>query len=570
MSKILYVVNRSISTQNISTKVKAICDDINADNINAIPSKVISFDNITFGISNPIGGFEILNSNILLGHTLEENAIWHDFSANYFNGNYAIFRSNPEETQIISDILGTKSIWYYYDSEQFVASTSQRAIIKYLGSFSFNKKVIPWVLANGLLGPGLSWDKRISLIEPDTILQLDRSEWKLNFDTKVCEFTANKLSDKENIDELRKRLKNGFSTTNLDYSKWVLTLSGGYDSRGLICLLPKRDEKSQSLNTITWGTLASKEDRLSDTAVARKIAKKLKVPNKYLLTDDANEPLETILNRFFENGEGRIDHIGGYLDGFGIWKKLFEANIRGVIRGDEVFGSYDFISEFHLKKFVGLSVLSDYDNLKNDSYLKSIDARLPDKYHIKEGESFEIWRDRLYQTYLVPYFLSALSDLKHSYVEQINPFLSRDIIYWVRQMPDHLRTDKSAFKKLIEEMNPNVEFAKTSSTLGFNDIFSEKKMVEIIHNELNSDLASDIFSKDFLNDLIKSTNGIDQKHAASTKKKFLTFIKSYIPKSIKRKILKKTFNPHLDIYQISFRAFLIIKMYKLLKTDVSS
>jgi asparagine synthetase B (glutamine-hydrolysing) len=569
MSKILYVVNRCIGAQDISKKVRKICDDINADNINPLPSKVITSDNITLGISNPIEGFEILNSNILLGHTLEENAIWHDFSENYFNGNYAIFRSNPEKIQIITDILGTKSIWYYYDSEQFIASTSQRAIIKYLGSFYFNEKVIPWVLANGLLGPGLSWDKRLSLIEPDTILNLDRSDWTLKYDTKACEFKANNLSDKENLDELRKRLKNTFLTTNIDYAKWVLTLSGGYDSRGLICLLPKSDKKSQLLNTITWGTLVSKKDKLSDAAVAQKIAKKLNVPNKYLLTDGSIEPLESILNRFFENGEGRIDHIGGYLDGFEIWKKLFESNVRGVIRGDEVFGSYDFISEFHLKEFIGLCSLSDYDNLKNDTYLNSIDVRLPDKYHIKEGETFERWRDRLYQIYLVPYFLSALSDLKHSYVEQINPFLSRDIIYWIRQMPDHLRTDKRAFKKLINEMNPNVEFAKTSSTLSFNDIFGDKKIVEIIHKELKSDLASVIFPKDFLKDLIKNTKGIDHKYAISSKSKFLKFIKIYIPKPIKRKILKKTFKPYLDSYQLSFRAFLIIRMYKLFKTDTS-
>lgn len=568
MSKILFVVNKVNSTEGDINKVIQICDNITADNIDPLPSHVVSREQIIFGISNPLEGFEVRDSSVLLGHTMQENDdLWDKINTKQFNGNYAIFRSNPEEIEILSDILSTKSIWYYFDETQIVASTSQRAIIQYLESFSFNENVIPWILGNGLLGPNLSWDNRISRIPPDTVLKLNRNSWSMELISGDFNFKANQLSDRDNIQELEKRIRNSFSSINLDYSKWVLTLSGGYDSRGLICLLPKKDKFQNKLKTITWGVLSSKTDKFSDASVAKKIAEIFDLQNEYLLTDGTSESLEIILNRFLKNGEGRIDHIGGYMDGFEIWKKLFENETRGVIRGDEVFGSYNFISDFHLKQFVGLSTLSDYDNLKNNSYLMSINPAFPAEFEKKDEETFEMWRDRLYQTYLVPYFLSALSDLKISYVDQINPFLSRNIISWIRQMPDHLRTDKMGYKKVIKKVNPKVEFAKSSSTLGLKEILREKRMIDIIHRELSTENARSIFPNEFLLFLIDGTKDFTNKRSLNTENNFFALIKTYIPKWLKRKILKKTFTPHLDIYLLAFRAYIVVRMTTILGNE---
>ena len=44
-------------------------------------------------------------------------------------------------------------------------------------------------------------------------------------------------------------------------------------------------------------------------------------------------------------------------------------------------------------------------------------------------------------------------------------------------------------------------------------------------------------------------------------------IKNLMPKTLKRKILKKTFIPKMDIAVLNFRAFLILKMIKILKQE---
>ncbi|MCH6545042.1 MAG: hypothetical protein IH796_03475, partial [Deltaproteobacteria bacterium] len=54
-----------------------------------------------------------------------------------------------------------------------------------------------------------------------------------------------------------------------DYSKWVLTLSGGYDSRRLLYLLPN----PENIKTITWGLESSLGKKGNDATIAHDVAK---------------------------------------------------------------------------------------------------------------------------------------------------------------------------------------------------------------------------------------------------------------------------------------------------------
>ena len=567
MSKIMYVLFRNRKTENVlAEKVRSICDDLNPNNISAIPSKIGGNDGVLWGISNPNETILINDNNIFYGQPFGNPGDWCIPESEKPDGNYAIFRTNDNKFELVSDILGTKAIWYYKDDEIFVSSSSQRAIIQLLGKFEFNEKIIPWMVSNGLLGPGQSWDKNISLLPPESTLILDRHTWMLSLVTQKVEFKPNQKSDRENLNLFKNTLNSLFSQMSLDYSEWNLTLSGGYDSRGILLGLPKKDKKGNTIKTVTWGLANALKTPGNDAYIARKLADKLKIPHHYYSTNTSSEEsISTILDRFLKNGEGRIDHIGGYMDGFSIWKNLYENGIKGIIRGDEAFGSNNFVSEFHMKKFMGLSVPDDYENLnKIDCFKKNI-VVFPDYFKKKEEETKEMWRDRLYHSHLVPTFLSALEDLKQPYIEQINPLLSRKIIYLIRELPDHMRTEKKIFKKYVNSFNYSLKFANSRAIEPLEDIFRQREMVKMVKEELNSSLAKSIFSEDLLSHVIEKVTITSEKNLNN--KSLLKKIKRWIPKSIKKRVLKETFTPNADMNRVAFRLFLIIRMHKLLDED---
>lgn len=569
MSKIIYVHYKKKIVEEQIKKAELICNSLNPDNIKSLPAKIVYNENTICAISNPTFSFESKGVNVLFGQAFGEKEGWDEVESFVPDGNYIIFRNNKSKIEILSDVLATRALWYYHDSDIFVASTSQRAVIQYIGNFSFNKNIIPWMLANGMLGPGQSWDKRISLLPPDSSLLLDSRRWTLELRTREIEFKTKEVSDREHVKKLQTVLESTFTEIKLDYSQWQLSLSGGYDSRGNVLLMPKKDHKENILRTITWGLKKNENTKRGDAQIARKIANNLNLPNVYFYTDsndDENNSMRLILERFLKNGEGRIDHVGGYTDGFKIWKDLFESDIRGIIRGDEVFGSYYFASDFHLKKFFGLSLYSDYGNLKKNPFLQSFNQEIPGDLIRKEEESVEKWRDRLYQSFLVPNFLSALSDLKQPYVEQINPLLSKKIVMQIREMPDRLRSEKKAFKKIVEKLSPDITFANSSSIITKKSFLEQKAVHDVIFDELDSSFAKSIFPSEFLSEISRSLVTDDRE--ANWHQNLIINIKAIIPKNIKKMFVKKTFIPIMDNKIIAFRLYMILKMIKIFKKDI--
>jgi len=561
MSKLLIVCKRDDKDFK-SEKIKEICDSLNPDNINPNLTEVLNLKQTKLGISNPLSNLKLSENGIVLGKLFGEEKNWDQINGSHPDGNYVIVRWNHSNLELLSDILGTRALWYYFDEQHFIASTSQKAIVQYLGDFQFNESVIPWVLCNGLLGPGHSWDKRFKLLDLNAILNLDKELWKITIHKEDIHFKPNQLSDSENINQLEKKLKETLKDIEFDYKEWYLTLSGGYDSRGILGYLNRYDSRGNQLKSITWGLKDRVKEKGNDAYVANKLAQQEEISHTYFATDSTLGDFEKNFERFLENGEGRIDHLGGYMDGFNIWSTLFENKISGVIRGDEVFGSYNFISDYHLKKFMGLTLPSDYTNLKELSYLNDFSEKLPKEYEKLPYESEAVWRDRLYQSYLVPIFLSALTDLKSSYVEQVNPLLSKRLIYFIREMPDHLRTEKKAFKKIVKSLNFQVPFAKKPAIDSIQNIFREKEVLVLLNKELSSNFAKTIFPDSFLNEMLLKIN---KKNKTDSKKSFLTLIKNFVPKKIKKIILKETFNSTLDYNLLAFRIFLICRMVKLLQ-----
>ncbi|MDT0677459.1 asparagine synthase-related protein [Autumnicola musiva] len=568
MSKIIYVCYRNEFPVNEKKNISRICNEINADNINANPSSIFKDGNICYGLSNPVSTIKHNGRNILLGKLFNESDSWQEVETDYPDGNYLICRSNGIKIELVTDLVGTRTVWYYKDEEKFIAATSQRAIIKFLKDFQFDEGVISWMISSGSLGPLNSWDKRIKRLAPGSIT-LDLKKWELNKRKNEVHFSYKKISDAEHQANLKDALEKSFENLNVDFRKWTLSLSGGHDCRGILALMDKAKPAQDKIETVTWGLRKAEQEKKSDAYVAREVSNYFKTSHKYYETDTKEEEaIDSVFTRFLLNGEGRIDHISGYMDGFEIWKVLFENDIEGVIRGNQVFGQKTPHSAFAVRSFIGIPLCKDFDNLQKFNYIQNLEQKLPEQLDRQEGESLSTWRDRLLQEYRLPVIQAALSDLKFPYVEQFDPLLSREIIEEVKTLPDHLRDGKCLYQEIVKQLNPGLGYASRSATKDKKEIVAQADFVKIIKQELSTQHALTIFPEDFLNDVNSKLKDENQTQTLSIAS-FKRLISSILPLKMKKKIYKKVINPSLNNNILAFRLAIICRMTRIFNEDTS-
>jgi hypothetical protein len=312
------------------------------------------------------------------------------------------------------------------------------------------------------------------------------------------------------------------------------------------------------------------QDKKNDAHIAQRVAKHFGLEHEYFETDLSDEPFEAIFNRFLITGEGRTDHIAGYMDGFRTWKYLFESGYQGIFRGDEAFGNHAVSSPMDVYKNVGLYILSDYENLA--SIVRSIEElnqKRPSRLEQREDENLERWRDRLSAEFEAPTLIAPLSDIKLSFVEVVNPFLSRSIVQQVRHLPDNLRTDKTLFKKIAASLTPRIPYAQHRA-IGFtDDCLKSPEIVEFITGELSTDYARTLLPESLI-DFILQDIKVSERSLSTKLPLMLRILKPITPMSVRKWRYSRTFKRNLDSNTLGFRACLICRMTKLLSEDAKA
>lgn len=570
MSKIVYICYKNPALRKaLHRKVEQITVRISPDNITASPTKIVNYDGVIYGIYNPVSIISETNRSVLLGVQIGNDPDWWKIQSAIPDGSFALFRSNDSFVEVASDAAGSRSIWYVSNNDLFISSTSQRAIVAVLGDFQLNKKVLTWMLSSGTLGPNYSWDSRINLLPPCTVLTLDRLTWELKIKTKKIEFIPEHCSDKNHENSLKNSLIDTFLGLNLDLKKWVLPVSGGYDSRSILLFLKLVGANIKELKTATWGMKESLHSKSNDANVASKLAHYFNIPHRYYTTDLSVEPIEDVFNRFICCGEGRIDHIGGYLDGFKIWKGFFEDNIEGVISGHVGFTQKPALSFKNICSMQGMNVCDDYANL---TLYKEFDLpyqEIPANLMQQNDESLEDFRDRLYREFRVPLVLTALNEIKCSYIEVLNPLLSKRVLDQSSKLPQHLRSGKKLFKKIVNSIGPDIAYATQGANASKKHIFTTKAATEFFLKSLKSSDSRELFSDDFTDYIIRNlkVREVINKREKTLKQKIAWFLPQWF---LKNKALLGIPKSKLDFSIIAFRMYIIIKMNHLLIEDAKS
>jgi hypothetical protein len=490
MAKAVLVVSRHAGQPNrLDSFRDALNRKVAGDNIGPRPPAVAHRSGLSAALLNPNGSARLQGASIAIGTLLEPRDDWHVPGAALPDGSFALLRADDARVELVADSVGSRTLWYTFTEHELIVSTSQRALVTLLGSFEPNREVLPWMLSSGTLGPTASWDSRVHRVQPGERVLLDRASWRLTSTVEPPQIAADDtLSRATHLERLRAAVVNACRRWSFDPRKWVLTLSGGWDSRSLLCMLRER-----GIETVTWGSPASAEQDGSDAQIARQVAAALGVPHRFLAIASCCAP-DVALDRFLAAGEGRVARISGYIDGFDVWKTLYEEGYDGVIRGDEAFGSIPVTSPFGARWTASLTTLSDYYSAAECEAFELPEQNVPDRLRRGRDETLATWRDRLYQQFRVPIVLAGLTDLKAAYVEVGNPLLAQSVLACVRALPDELRTGKSLWKEVVAAQLPNMALATRVAIPSLNEFLADRRVVELMIDELSSERAAAIFA----------------------------------------------------------------------------
>lgn len=565
MSKAVLICPRKQNQKEnffLDEDLKALSERLVPDNIQAQPPCLIHKEGVFLGLINPHSDLIRHEASVCMGSMIKPASDWWRPLSEAPDGSYALFRSDSRSIEIVSDALATRTIWYIMQEEVFAASTSQRALAYFLRDYQPCRETWAWMLSTGTQGPGLSWDQRIKCLPGDARLALDRMEWALHLETKPPEFIPEPGSDAHHRKLLRKALDETMGAIDLDVSRWVLPLSGGYDSRALLLL----NRKLSGMKAVTWGTRDALQDRESDAWVGLRVARHFGLEHQYFEIDLSREPVERIVRRFLVAGEGRIDHITAYMDGFRLWKNLNESGCRGIVRGDEAFGCKPVkVPDLIYQRF-GLFVLDDFSNLRPiASALAELGQSRPGRLERRPGESLTTWADRMGAEVEIPVNFAALNDLKLSYVEIINPLLARRIIEAVRRLPDHLRAGKKLFRSIVEELNPGLPFAKYRAIPWFGEAMRSEAFLNLMRGEIDTPRARRMFSDQVVDFMLAGlpSSAVSERGSRARRRPPVRLDDLFMRKILGRAKVDKRMNPVV----FAFRAYIVLKMQEILTED---
>jgi hypothetical protein len=361
-------------------------------------------------------------------------------------------------------------------------------------------------------------------------------------------------------------MDDSFSRLRIDDSRWLLPLSGGYDSRSILLFLTKNGYKPKA---ITWGLESFRGVAQTDAGVAKALSDHFGLEHEFLPIHNDACPIQEAMDRFVTLSEGRTDGVEAYWDGFGVWKQIFEFGVCGVIRGEQAFGEPPVYTETDVRIDRVLGLFEDYTNLKDAAAWGLEPPVLPERLRRRDGESLATWRDRLYHQHTMPVTFSALNELKACYVETLDPLDTRRIVDTIRTLPDRWRDDKTLFRRLVESLTPPIGFPKGPVVPHPWDVMRTRPVVEHLREELDTDHARGLMSEEMVRAILGKVHGIHET-PPRRKRTLLSRLRRLVPTRIRRALRQSVVKPELDWNVLAFRAYVASRTARVLADDAAA
>jgi hypothetical protein len=534
------------------------------DNARVRPTCLCTANGVITCVYNPPINPLIRGPNVALGAPFDSPDLFTPGAATP-DGTFALFRSDAARVEILSDYTASRSIWYCCTDDVMVAATSQRMMVLLLGSFMPDDRACRWMLTAGNLGAADAWDQRFCLLPPNSRLTLTRATWSLTRDDGSAVLAAHPIrrSRAEHKAALRQAVAEAVDGSRLEGAPWTLALSGGVDSRSMLYHLKGRPD----LELVTWGLAEARLRNDSDAAIAQQLATLCGLPHSYVETDIRTECLPATINRFLTAGEGRIDHLPGYMDGLAFWASL-SASGRNIVRGYDASGPKPpVLTEFQARRTAELWLTADYRSpgIPGDWVCSTDD--LPDWLKRGRGESLADWRDRLWLQFRTPRVTAALDDIKLAYAEVANPLLSRNVVTAILDLPHELRAGKTLFREIVREMFPSVPFAGRVAIQHSRDVVLQPGFDRLFHDELDRCDAKTPLSAALLRLLGESV--VSRTAGQSLRWRARKALKRWLPPVAAVWRYRLMTHDTVDPRQIAVRALLALRTTRLFEEDAA-
>lgn len=509
-----------------------------------------------------LGGDELVeraDRAFCFGILLRDQKQWAKVGGGTPEGAYALVRYNDKTVELVTDMVASRAIWYAVTEEKFIVSTSQLAVIRSLSGLQFDRETLAWYLAAGTLGPYRSWDARVQMLKPDSILRFDRQTWQHTVQTGSVDFCEAGSPEAATTEDIERTIDASFSKTDLDEKSWRISLSGGYDSRlNLMKIGPVR------LQCFSHGRPDALLDQAGDASVAKSVAYAVGAKFEFLPFDLSDHSPRALLTGVLHASDARVSNITGVLDNLDSFRKLSAEGTRGIVRGDECFGWLETNTEEDVRRGVGLKLLSDFYTSAQIAEWKLVCPPLPIEWQRRSAESRENWRDRLYHGYRLPLVLAPLSDMVLNFLEVANPLLTHPIVRMVRRLPPKLRTKKKAIKHISLKLKPRVRYATKDSLPPYSEFWSYGFLVELAA-VLSSPAAQKVFSTKFIEHVL-SLIPLHAIERPDNRRRWGKLASRFLPKSLRSVLRLTVARPKLG-RDLALNAYMAVRVYESLTVE---
>src|ERR1700749_3439361 len=129
MSKAMIVAFRAGSPVDGGSFSAAISKAMSPSNLAPAPPVWFQEPGLLSVVLNPSSVVQTQKTGMCLGRAAGPNDDLFRPGANRPDGTFALFRSDENQVEVLTDYAATRTIWYLHTDDLFIAATSQRMIL---------------------------------------------------------------------------------------------------------------------------------------------------------------------------------------------------------------------------------------------------------------------------------------------------------------------------------------------------------------------------------------------------------------------------------------------------------